>query len=241
MKKRYWIPAAILIGVGLFCYFFVYGYQFTGVLLCALGAIRFVFGLLNLCRRKIFSIIFSVCFCVGIVLMIATGVWIGLNMGGAEQPQAEYAVVLGAGVNGTSPSQSLRERIDAALQYVQEYPNAILILSGGQGENESMTEAQCMYEHLIDAGIDANRLWKEEQASTTNENLLFSMALIEEKTGAKPEKIAVISSEYHLLRASLIAKELELETLGYPASTSNKLYFCNMFLREIFAIWNELL
>ncbi|MBE6984183.1 MAG: YdcF family protein [Ruminococcaceae bacterium] len=241
MKKRYWVPALMLLGAGLFCYFFVYGYQFTGGLLCALGAVRFAFGLLNLCRRKIFSIIFSVCFCAGIILMIATGIWIGLNMGGSEQPQAEYAVVLGAGVNGTAPSQSLKERIDAALHYAQEYPNTVLILSGGQGKNESITEAQCMYEHLVDAGIDADRLWKEEQANTTNENLLFSMALIEEKTGAKPEKIAVISSEYHLLRASLIAKELGLEMLGYPAGTSNPLYFCNMFLREIFAIWNELL
>ena len=240
MKMRYWLPALILAGLGVFCYAFVYGYQFTGILLCGLGVLRFAFGILNLCRRKIFGIILSVCLCIGVIGMIATGVWIGGNLSGAEQPQAEYAVVLGAGVNGTEPSQSLCERIDAAESYAKEYPNAILILSGGKGDLENISEAQCMYEHLIARGIPANRLILEENATSTQENLQFSMKLIEERSGAVPEAVAVISSEYHLLRASLIAQKLDVQMLGYPAETENKLYFCNMFLREIFAVWKEL-
>ncbi len=241
MKMRYWLPALILIGLGVFCYSFVYGYQFTGVILCGLGIICLVFGLLNLCRRKIFSVIFSVCLCVGVIAMIATGVWIATKMSGAEDARSDYAVVLGAGVNGTEPSRSLSERIDAAERYAKAYPEAILILSGGKGDNENISEAQCMYDELTERGISAGRLIKEEQASTTQENLRYSLDLIGQRNGKIPQEITVISSEYHLLRASLIAKKLEIEMLGYPAQTSNKLYFCNMFVREIFAVWKELM
>ena len=239
MKKRYWLSALIFFGLGAFCYFFVYGYQFTGVALCGLGMIRLAFGFLNLCKRKVFSVIFSVCLCACVVAMIATGAWIALNMSGAENAQSEYAVVLGAGVNGTEPSRSLMERIDAAERYAQEHPEAILILSGGQGSNENITEAECMFRELTARGISANRLWKEENASTTQENLRFSAEMIKERSGKAPQKLAVISSEYHLLRAELIAKKLGIEMLGYRAETENKLYFCNMFVREIFAVWKE--
>ncbi len=241
MKKRYWISALIFFGLGLFCYFFVYAYQFTGIMLCGLGVLRLIFGLLNMCKCKIFGIILTGCVVVGIVAMCATGVWIGANMGGADESRAEYAVVLGAGVNGTQPSASLRERLQAAQTYAQAYPDAILILSGAQGENEEISEAQCMYNWLTERGISPTRLRKEESATTTQENLSLSLELIEQETGHKPTQLAVISSEYHLLRASLIADELGVETLSYPAETENKLFLCNMFVREIFAVWETIL
>ncbi len=237
MKKKYWLSALILFGLGLFFYFFVYAYQFTGLLLCALGVLRLVFGLLNLCKRKIFSMILSVCVVVGIVLMIATGIWIGVHAGGTEDSAADYVVVLGAGVNGTQPSASLRERLEAAQSYLEQHPEAVLILSGAQGNNEDITEAQCMYTWLTERGVPSERLRIEEQATTTQENIRYSLELIERETGRKPGTIGIISSEYHLLRASLIAEELDVESVCYPAETQNKFYFCNMYLREIFGIW----
>lgn len=241
MKKRYWITALILFALGLFFYFFVYAYQFTGIVLCGLGVLRLIFGFLNLLTHKIFGLILTICVIVGLVAMAATGIWIGVNMGGADEPQAEYVVVLGAGVNGTQPSASLLERLEAAQTYAQTYPNAILVLSGAQGENEQISEAQCMYDWLIEHGISSQRLRKEENATTTQENLSLSVELIEQERGEKPTQIAVISSEYHLLRASLIADELGVETLGYPAETENKLFLCNMLGREIFAVWETIL
>ena len=98
-----------------------------------------------------------------------------------------------------------------------------------------------MFTWLLDHGISPDRLRLEEHSANTQENLQHSLAIIEAESGSKPQSVAVISSEYHLLRAELIAKELEVKSLGYPAETKNKLFFCNMFIREIFAVWKELL
>ena len=241
MKMRYWLTAAILAGLGIFCYNFVYGYQFTGIILCGLAVVRLAFGILNMCTSKIFSIVFSIAFCVGILAMIVTGVWIVTNMSGSEDPQAEYAVVLGAGVNGSEPSKSLSERIDAAEEYAKAHPKSILILSGGKSEEDTISEAQCMYQELTARGISGKRLLKEERASNTEENLTYAMETISAHRGSKPTEIVVITSEYHIPRATLIADRLGIKVLGYPAETENFLYFCNMFVREIFAVWKEVL
>ena len=99
-----------------------------------------------------------------------------------------------------------------------------------------------MYDWLRSKGLSSKRLWMEDKATSTEENIRFSLDLIEGKTGERPEEIAVISSEYHLLRAELIAEEMGVEeALTYPASTENPIFFANMFLREIVAVWRQYL
>ena len=94
-----------------------------------------------------------------------------------ERPEeeAEYLVVLGAKVQGSKVSQSLRNRLDAAIAYAMEYPRVTIIVSGGQGKDEEMTEAQAMYEYLVAAGISPYRIIREGWSRNTRENLLFSM------------------------------------------------------------------
>lgn len=241
MKKKYWIPGLIFFALGLFVYFFVYAYQFTGLMLCGLGAVCLTFGVLNFLKRKIFKTIFKIVLALGLTAMIVTGVFIGSFADGADDPRAEYVIVLGAGVNGTQPSVSLRERLEAAVSYWEEYPDAILILSGGQGEHEEITEAQCMHTWLTAHGVPAENLRKEEQATTTQENIRYSLDLIEQESGLCPSQVGIISSEYHLLRASMIADDMAVEAVCYPAETGRFTYFCNMFVREIFAVWKTLL
>ncbi len=238
IRKRYWIVALAQFGAGLFFYFFVYAYQFTGILLCALSVVTIAFGALNLVKRTIFRTIFLCAVTLGFVMAVITGVQIGTTASGSEDPEADFVIVLGAGVNGTQPSASLSERLRAAKIYAEEYPDSILILSGGQGNNEDITEAKCMYDWLIAHGVSATQLRMEDQATSTVENIEFSMALIEEEFGKRPESVCIISSEYHLLRASKIAESVNVDALLYPAETQNKFYFCNMFLREIFGIWH---
>ena len=118
--------------------------------------------------------------------MTVTGGLVLSGAGGAEDPACAYVVVLGAGVNGTQPLPSLEERLEAALAYLQTYPEAQCVVSGGQGGGENITEALCMYTWLTDRGIPPERIWQEEQASSTQENLRFSLELIQEKTGSRP-------------------------------------------------------
>ena len=151
------------------------------------------------------------------------------------------ARIQNAKVNGTSPSLSLNDRIRAAYTYLSENPDTIAILSGGQGADEGISEAQCMFEQLTARGIDPERLWLEDKATSTWENLNFSLALIEEKTGVRPSTIGLLSSEYHLFRASLFAADCGVEAIGIPAATSWFSIRVNYFLREVAGVWHYLI
>lgn len=241
------MPAALCAVLGILVYFFAFGYQFSALLLALSAAGILAFGLVDCLRRRFprgmkwLCRVMLACLCLLLVAMIATSVWIGLCASGADEPEAEYLIVLGAGVNGSVPSLSLRERLEAALAYLERYPQAVAVLSGAQGSGEDITEAQCMFDWLTARGIDENRLLREEEATRTRENLRFSLELIEERTGTRPETVAVVSSEYHLCRAELYAKQLGVRALGVPAHTSWLTLRINYQVREIFGVWVALL
>ena len=175
-----------------------------------------------------------------IVLLIAMSLTWGIiftSSRGTAAPESEYLVVLGAKVNGTIPSLSLKERLDAAQHYLLEHPDAIAVVSGGQGNGEDISEAQCMYDYLTSTGIDPGRVWMEPQATNTLENLQFSLDLIHAKTNSRPDKIAIVSSEYHLHRAGMFARWLQIEPELVPAETGILPLRWNYYLREIFAVW----
>ena len=176
--------------------------------------------------------------CIGFVIAAVTGCFIIHAAFGDASQEQEYIVVLGAGVNGTVPSLSLRERINAAHDYLTAHPDAIAVVSGGKGNGEDITEALCMYNELTKMGIDGSRVWMEDQATSTFENLKFSMALIEEKTGSRPASIGIVSSEYHLFRAGLFASAQNVTSVGIPAVTTWPHLRINYFIREIIAVWH---
>lgn len=173
-----------------------------------------------------------------LVLMTFTGVRI--VKAAAEQPDADcrYIVVLGAKVNGTVPSDNLRCRIDAAYDYLIAHPETVAVLSGGQGSDEVISEAQCMYNALAERGIDPQRLWLEENATSTWENITFSLDLIQEKTGKRPETVGLVTSEFHLYRAGLFAADCGVTAVGIPAKTEDRAELVYYFLREIAGVWH---
>ena len=111
---------------------------------------------------------------------------------------------------------------------------------GGQGPDEGISEAECMFRELVALGVDLDRLRMEAHATSTWENLKYSMDIIEAETGARPAKIGVISSEYHLFRASLFARACDVEFVGIPARTSRWGQRINHFMREIAGVWHFL-
>lgn len=145
-------------------------------------------------------------------------------------------VVLGCRVYGERASLSMVERLEAAYEYLMEHPQSSCVLSGGQGEGESITEAECMYRYLVNKGIDASRLYKEEASTTTRENLLFSKQLIEEQ-GLNPV-MAIATSEYHEYRAGMIAKSLGIVYGAVPGKTAIWL-FPTYYVRELYGILYE--
>lgn len=247
MRGRFWVPAAALLALGLVYYFAVYGFRFAGVLLLLAAGVVLAFGIVDALRGRFprFSrwaarIGLSLV-CLGLVLAAGTAGWVVSAGHGADDPEAQWVVVLGAGVNGTVPSQALRERLEAAQDYLARYPEAVAVLSGAQGDGESITEAQCMYDWLTARGVDPARLRLETKATTTEENLRCSLDLIEAETGTRPVQIAVISGEYHLLRAELLARKVGAEALGVPSRTGNRAFYCVMVAREVCGVWVTLL
>ncbi len=143
-------------------------------------------------------------------------------------------VVLGAALNGDQPSRLLRGRLDAAVAYLNHNPEAMCIVSGGQGRDEAYTEASVMRTYLINAGIAAERIYLEEQATSTYENMIFSRKIIE-KHGLNP-KIAVATQEFHQYRAAKFAEKAGMETVGAVTATTPLYLLGSYWIRDFYGI-----
>lgn len=239
-----------MIPLGMLWYIFAFllaGYSFSAlVCACLMGVLMFY----NICywlspkypkTTGVVKRLFTIILCLGLLVVGATECLIIHASLGDKEESCEYMLVLGAKVRPDGPSVSLMDRIKAAADYMQEHPEVIAVVSGGKGEDEPMTEARCMYEEIAKLGVDPSRIWMEEKATSTWENLHFALDLIEEKTGKRPEKIGLLSSEYHLFRAKLFAKACDVEAVGIPAHTSRLSQMVNHFMREVAGVWHYIL
>ncbi len=179
---------------------------------------------------------------VGVILVvIAMGVmqsWAGGDPNAAAG--AEYAVVLGAKVNGTAPSRALRARLDVALEFMALNPDAPVIVCGGQGRDEAISEAQVMYDYLDANGADMSRVYMEDQSSTTRENLINAQEILR-SLGGDGERVCIISSEFHLCRAAYIAGSLGLNACTLGSRTTPYLYKLFYSFREVPAFLKALI
>lgn len=118
----------------------------------------------------------------------------------SQKPEegADYLIVLGAKVNGDQPSLTLRQRIEAAAEYLRRNPNTIVIASGGKGSDEDRSEAQCIYEQLVSLGIEPERILLEDQSTSTEENMRFSAELIQRNRGQWKDDLNIEMEEYEV-------------------------------------------
>ncbi|WP_234447639.1 YdcF family protein [Viridibacillus soli] len=168
----------------------------------------------------------------GLTFWIVTTKWLADGLDSAADGSNDYALVLGAKVkHGAIPSKALAYRLDAALQYAQKYPHVTLIVSGGQGPDEDATEASVMQTYLVEYGLSADRIIIEEKATTTYENIVYSLDLIHDEVSS----LTIISSDYHLERAKILADRLDLE-VDVVAAKTPKIIEAKVRFRERFAL-----
>jgi uncharacterized SAM-binding protein YcdF (DUF218 family) len=179
-----------------------------------------------------FKAAFVTLFSIGILLfLIIEGIIISY---GNSKPQenGDYLIVLGAQVKGTTPSRALKNRLDTAIKYLLQNENTKVIVSGGQGSGEDISEAEAMSQYLLEAGIDNLRIIKEDKSRNTYENLLFSKSLIKEPNPG----IVIVTNDFHVFRALHIGKKLGLINVsGLPAPSDN-LLFISYYVREFLAV-----
>ena len=246
---RLW-PLWLLVPLGIiyyFCKFVLPGYSFTAlVCLCLAAVILFYTAMPFLGQHfpglaKVLTLGVTAVLVLGLCVCAVTEALIIKASFGDPGEQVDYVVVLGAKVRDDGPSVSLWDRIYAARDYLEAHPHTVAVLSGGKGKDEPMSEAQCMFTELLALGIEPGRLWQEDKAESTWENIRFSLDLIQKETGARPTKIGVLSSEYHLFRASLFAKKNQVEFVGIPARTSRLSQRINHFMREVAGVWHYII
>lgn len=153
---------------------------------------------------------------------------------GLNAPKTEQTVViLGCQVRASGPSLMLTRRMDTAIRYLNVHPKVSVIVSGGQGEDEPMSEAQCMYDYLTAKGISPKRIIMESESASTKENLKNTLEILDSRE--LPHEITIVTDGYHQLRASMIASDLGIRTKALSAYTSWYLLptYC---LREWFGV-----
>lgn len=149
-----------------------------------------------------------------------------------EQPKA--MIVLGCKVRGTVPSLMLSRRIKAAYEVLQENPDMIVLVSGGKGSDEEITEAQCMYNELTRLGIAPERIIMEDQSKSTSENLRFCRKILDAQGIHGPLYLATDS--YHEMRAQILAGIENLPPC-YPVTPYTSWYLLPTYwVREWFGI-----
>ncbi len=185
--------------------------------------------------HKTGKVILSVFTCIFLLSAVLAFILLGLMVSGSRQkPGAEGTViVLGCDVVGDEPGVLLKRRLDRAYEYLLEHEDAPCIVSGGVMEDGDDAEAHVMYAYLAEKGIAEDRLYAEDRATSTYENLLFASGIIREEH--LPEELVIITSDFHEYRACSMAKALGCRACPVPASTQWWLQ-PSYFIRECIAI-----
>lgn len=168
-----------------------------------------------------------------VILVVFTSLVIASYSYGDDPKEVRYGIVLGAKVDGDVPGDALTRRLETAYLWALDNPGTQLILSGGRGEGEFITEAEAMENWLTERGFPRDRLILEPGSASTRENIRESLRLME-----PGEKAAVITDGYHIFRARMIAKKQGTNVSGIPART-NPLFALHFWTREIFAVWKD--
>jgi len=232
-KCAFWMVLAALLGSGAFLWTFrASGYHYTSLLPLSAAFLMLVFRFGKRWLKRL----------VGLTAALVLGALLAAEVPilraalSAPAGDAPYVIVLGAAVYGQTPSISLRHRSDRAVEHLRANPAALAVLSGGQGEGEDISEAECMRRYLREKGVPESRILLEDKSTSTLENLTFSRAVIE-GAGGDSSHVAVVSSSYHLYRAKRMAAALGMAAEGLPSTGGYPVYMTGMYLREAVAVW----
>ena len=172
--------------------------------------------------------------------VLVFGALLGQVLSGAKDdvigdPRA--MVVLGCQVKPWGPSVLLQDRLDKALEYWEEHPETVVVVSGAQGPDEPSTEARAMADYLMEKGVPEENIFLEEESHNTIQNLMYSKKVLEDRGYDIREGVAVVSNGFHLTRVRMLAGRAGYENVSTLAAPSSHLPSrLKMYIREPIAM-----
>ena len=190
----------------------------------------------KICRR-IWKLV-TVCLVLLVALFCVLEGIVIAGSGSSKDQSADVVIILGAMVYQRGPSPVLVRRLNAALDWLETHPDAVVVASGGQGVDEPESEAQAMASYLEEHGIARERILLEDQSFNTYQNLSNSAALLKAQGyDLDATRLMVVSNGFHLVRVRMLAGRcgLEISTLAasMPDDLGNTIY---CYSRETLAL-----
>ena len=211
---------------------FTSNFNLGNVMTLILGGALIAFGCLHHHLSKPWKIVVIALFVV--ILLVITALLV-FGITDTADHQEDAVIVLGAAVRGEVPSGALQDRLDTALGYFEKNPHVIIVVSGGQGPQEAITEALAMERYLVAHGVPQGQIWKEDRSTSTLENFMFSKAILDERF-AEGYTACFITNEYHIFRAGRIARQAGFAPLTHVHSSTRWYGILPGVLRECLAI-----
>lgn len=210
----------------------------TGILLIAYAIYRLI-------RRKplfgnrILRIIATVIVCIGVLSFVAVQALI-ISYAHTPVPDDErnFVIVPGAGIFPDGRlTLTLKNRLDTAYGYLVDHENAVCMVTGSQGRDEPVAEAQAMKQYLQSRGIDPTRIVMEDRSFSTYENMQNASALMDELYPDKQKTAVIVTSDFHMYRSLGFAAESGMDAAGLSAPTPTHVVI-PCYMREYLAVVN---
>ena len=147
----------------------------------------------------------------------------------------DAVIVLGASIHGDKISTPLKLRLDEAIDYHEKNPEALIVVTGGQGPHEDMTEGKAMADYLVENGVREDKIIKEEKATSTNENMKYSKEILDEYFDGE-YKIAVITNQFHIYRGVVYAQMAGFDNVYHTHAGLPWYNILPCYLRESLAV-----
>ncbi|CAB1240929.1 YdcF family protein [Clostridium sp. WLY-B-L2] len=179
---------------------------------------------------------FAVCFItIAFVAVLLTEFQIVFFGEDTKPERSDCIIVLGCRVYGTTPSPFLMGRLNRGLELYNKGYGRYIIVSGGKGEGESISEAEAMRQYLLSKGMDNSKIIVEDKSSSTMANLINSKKIM---NAMGFHSAVIVSNKYHLKRASLMAKSQDIKgSYSGVFISSYKTQEISGYIREIPAVW----
>lgn len=243
-NKRIIPTILLIIGTLSIIYSFIaklYRVAFSGFF-TILGIAIILFSLIKLFAKPVKSPflrlsikIFNITIVLGIVSFLCIEALIVHSSLKKDLIKPDYIVVLGAGLWGETPSLTLVQRLQTSLSLINLHPDVRVIVSGGQGPGETITEAEAMKKFLLNNGVKAPQIIMEDKSTNTLENLNNTNKIIKEIDNRNKINITIITSDFHMFRSKFIANRVGFNAYGYPAPIL-KYLIPAYHIREFFAV-----